>query len=156
VAFFVWSTALGKILTHDNLRKMNVIVIEWCCLCKKSGESIDHLLLHCDIARDLWSYILIVFGVQWVMSRTVLELLNSWGAAIGCGRAKEAWRLAPLCLLWCIWRERNAWLFEDVKTSMVELRKRLLNTLYIWIAFHHSLSVFTYVDFLKLFFVRPF
>jgi hypothetical protein len=156
VAFFVWSAALGKILTHDNLRKMNVIVIEWCCLCKKSGESIDHLLLHCDIARDLWSYILIVFGVQWVMSRTVLELLNSWGAAIGCGRAKEAWRLAPLCLLWCIWRERNAWLFEDVKTSMVELRKRLLNTLYIWIAFHHSLSVFTYVDFLKLFFVRPF
>jgi hypothetical protein len=30
-------------------------VIEWCCLCKKSGESIDHLLLHCEIAWDLWS-----------------------------------------------------------------------------------------------------
>jgi hypothetical protein len=86
----------------------------------------------------------------------VLELLNSWGAAIGCGRAKEAWQLAPLCLLWCIWRERNARLFEDVKTSMVELQKRLLNTLYIWIVSHHISSVFTYVDFLKLFSVRPF
>jgi hypothetical protein len=64
--------------------------------------------------------------------------------------------LAPLCLLWCIWRERNARLFEDVETSMVELRKRLLNTLYIWIASHHSLNIFTYVDFLKLFYVRPF
>jgi hypothetical protein len=63
VAFFVWSAALGKILTHDNLRKRNVIVIECCCLSKKSGESIDHLLLHCEIARDLWSYILILFGV---------------------------------------------------------------------------------------------
>jgi hypothetical protein len=52
-AFFVWSAALGKILTHDNLHKSNVIVIEWCCLCKKSGESIDHLLLHCEIAWDL-------------------------------------------------------------------------------------------------------
>jgi len=39
---------------------------------------------------------------------------------------------------------------------MVELRKRLLNTLYFWIAPHHSLSVFTYVDFLNLFSVRPF
>jgi hypothetical protein len=131
VAFFVWLAAFGKILTHDNLRKMNVIVIEWCCLCKKSGEFIDHLLLHCEIARNLWSYILILFGVEWVMPQTVLELLNSWGAAIRYGRAKEAWRLAPLCLLWCIWRERNARLFEDVETSMVELRKRLLNMLYI-------------------------
>jgi len=90
VAFFVWSATLGKILTHDNLRKRNVIVIEW-CLCKKSGESIDHLLLHCEIVRDLWSYILILFGVEWVMPRSVLKLLNSWGPVIGCGRAKEAW-----------------------------------------------------------------
>jgi hypothetical protein len=41
-------------------------------------------------------------------------------------------------------------LFEDVETSMVELRKRVLNMLYIWIASHHSLNVFTYVDFLKI------
>jgi len=147
---------LSKILTHDNLRKRNVIMMEWCCLCKKSGESIDHLLLHCEITRDLWSYILTLFGVEWVIPRSVLELLNSWGLAIWCGRAKEAWWLAPLCLLWCIWRERNALLFENVETSMVELRKRLLNMLYIWIASHHNLNVFTYVDFLKLFSVRPF
>jgi len=90
------------------------------------------------------------------MPHTVLELLNSWRAAIGYGSAKEARWLAPLCLLWCIWRERNARLFEDVETSMVELRKRLLNTLYIWIESSHNLNVFPYVDFLKLFYVRPF
>jgi hypothetical protein len=27
----------------DNLRKRNIVVVEWCCMCKKSGESIDHL-----------------------------------------------------------------------------------------------------------------
>jgi hypothetical protein len=82
--------------------------------------------------------------------------LISWGATIGSRHAKEAWRLAPLCLLWCIWRERTTRLFEDVETPMVELRKRLLNTLYSWIAPHHSLSVFTFVDFFNLFSVRPF
>jgi hypothetical protein len=58
VAFFVWTAALGKILTHDNLRKRNVVVIEWCCMCKKSGGSIEHLLLYWEVALDLWSYIL--------------------------------------------------------------------------------------------------
>jgi hypothetical protein len=98
-------------------------------MCKKSGESIEHLFLHCEVARDLWSYILTLFGVEWVMPRMVLELLTS-----GYGPAKEVWRLVPLCLMWCIWRERNARHFEDVEISMVELRKRLLNMLYIWIA----------------------
>jgi hypothetical protein len=30
--FFVWSAALGKILTMDNLRKRHIIVINWCCV----------------------------------------------------------------------------------------------------------------------------
>jgi hypothetical protein len=52
VVFFVWTTALGKILPLDNLRKRNVVV-KWCCMCKKNGKSIDHLLIHCKIAREL-------------------------------------------------------------------------------------------------------
>jgi len=156
VTFFVWSVVLGKILTHDNLCKKNVVVIEWCCMCKKNGGTIDHLLLHCEVARDLWNYILTLLGVEWVMQRIVLELLTSWGASIGYSPNKEAWRLVPLCLMWCIWWEWNARLFEDVEISMVEIRKHLLDTLYIWIASHHCLNVFTYVDFLNLFFAPSF
>jgi hypothetical protein len=132
------------------------VVIEWYCICKKSEESIEHLLLHCEVARDLWSYILTLFGLKWVMSRMVLDLLTSWGASFMYGPVKEVWRLVPLCLMWCIWREQNVPHFEDVEISMVELKKRLLNTLYIWIAFHHSLNVFTYADFLNLFYVRSY
>jgi hypothetical protein len=51
----VWTTALGKILTLDNLRKENVIIVEWCCMYKKCGESIYHLLLNCEVVTELWS-----------------------------------------------------------------------------------------------------
>ena len=63
VAFFVWTAALGKILTIDNLRKRKVKIIDWCYMCKCNGESVDHLMLHCPIISDLWSMIFGLFGV---------------------------------------------------------------------------------------------
>jgi hypothetical protein len=51
-AFFAWSATLGKIFTLDNLKK-HVIVMDRCCMCKRDGESVDHLLLHCDVASAL-------------------------------------------------------------------------------------------------------
>jgi hypothetical protein len=69
VTFFTWTTALGKILTLDNLCKRHTIVMVWCCMCKKSRETLDHLVLYCDIARDLWNLVFQIFGVEWVMPR---------------------------------------------------------------------------------------
>jgi hypothetical protein len=77
VAFFVWTATLGKILTLDNLRKRNIIVMEWCFMCKIPGESIDHLFLHCMVATELWRMILQMFGVEWVMPRSVKDMLGS-------------------------------------------------------------------------------
>jgi len=53
VSFFVWTAALGKILSHDNLHRRHIVVVEWYSMCRKSRESIDHLLLHYDVARDI-------------------------------------------------------------------------------------------------------
>jgi hypothetical protein len=78
VSFFVWTAALGRILTLDYLRKRGLIVVDWCSMCKRSGESIDHLLLHCDVARALWSVLFSIFYVKWVMNGRVIDLLACW------------------------------------------------------------------------------
>jgi len=91
------------------------------------------------------------------MPQMVLDLLTTWGASFGHGLAKKAWRLVPHCVLWSIWREWNARLFEDVETVMVVLRKRVLNTLFLWLASRLChLDVLTFVDFLNLLPVSPF
>jgi hypothetical protein len=51
--FFLWSAALGKILIVKNLRKRHIIIVDRCCLCKRDGESVDHFLLHYDVASAL-------------------------------------------------------------------------------------------------------
>ena len=78
VAFFSWTTALGRILTIDNFWKHRLILMDWCCMCKRSGESVDHLLLHYPMARELWFVVFGMFGVQWVMPHWVLDLWAGW------------------------------------------------------------------------------
>jgi hypothetical protein len=78
MVFFTWMAVLGKILTIDNLRKRNLIVINRCCLCKANEESIDHLFLHCEIAYSLWYAIFSQFGVSWVMPSKVAGLFACW------------------------------------------------------------------------------
>jgi hypothetical protein len=78
IAFFTWTAALGKILTIDNLRRRGLTLVNWCCLCKKSEETVNHLLIHCEFTSEIWHLVLILFGVSWVMPSNIVELLQCW------------------------------------------------------------------------------
>ena len=43
------------------------MVIDWCCMYKRDEETIDHLLMHCPVARELWNLVFSLFAVLWVM-----------------------------------------------------------------------------------------
>ena len=78
VAFFSRLASLGNILTTDNLLKRSIIVLDQCYMSKRCRESVDHLLLHCPIAFELWSLVFCLFGLHWVMPLKVLEVFESW------------------------------------------------------------------------------
>ena len=73
VRFFLWVGSLGKILT-DNLRKRNIVLVRWCCVSKRGGETMDHLMLHCSVARETWDMVFALFGVPRVMLGKVVHL----------------------------------------------------------------------------------
>jgi hypothetical protein len=75
MALFAWSAVLGKILNMDKLRKRHLIMVNRCCLCKlNEGESIDHLLHHCEVTSALWNAIFSCFGLSWVMPNRMVDL----------------------------------------------------------------------------------
>ncbi|KAG6733581.1 hypothetical protein I3842_01G232100 [Carya illinoinensis] len=102
--------------------KRDIMVMDWCYICKKSGESTDHLLLHCEIAMTLWNEVFTQLGLAWVMPAY-------WRAIWGNSQIASIWKMIPICLWWCIWRERNARSFEDQERSLDELRNLFFNTL---------------------------
>ena len=131
VSFFLWTAARGKILTIDNLVKKNLPLINWCCLCRCDEETVDPLLLHCKFASALWSEVLIMFGIQWVMPNTIVSLLFAWRNWLGTYSSK-VWNMVPACLMWLVWKERTAQTFEDIERPIDMLKNLLARTLFEW------------------------
>jgi hypothetical protein len=126
--FFVCSAALGKILT----------------------ESVDHLHLHCDVTSALWNNIFTCFGMSWVMPRRVIDLFACWWKS-GRPMSVVIWKMVPICILWCVWKEINLRCFEDLESSMEDILASFFHTLYLWmVAFLSPLSI-SFADFLVRF-----
>ncbi len=83
VSFFVLTVAWGRILTHDNLIRKGFSLVGWCCMCHCNGETVAHLLLHCETTFGLWSRALGFFGIQWVLPGMVTDLLLGWWKWLG-------------------------------------------------------------------------
>ena len=74
MAFFTWIVTHGQILALDNLMLRGRPLANRCC----NAESVDHLLLFCLITHSLWTYILRLFEIDWVMPGLVVDLLFCW------------------------------------------------------------------------------
>jgi hypothetical protein len=154
VAFFAWTAAHGKILTVDNLRRKGMVLVNRCWLCEADGESVDHLLLHCGTARALWNAFFTRFDLCWVMPRSVKELLASWCSS-GRSRSAVVWKMVPLCIMWCVWSERNLRCFVDLSRPIEDLIHFFLFTLFSWTVGWLAPRVISFSDFLSLFSLSP-
>uniref|UniRef100_A0A5B7AUB3 Reverse transcriptase zinc-binding domain-containing protein n=1 Tax=Davidia involucrata TaxID=16924 RepID=A0A5B7AUB3_DAVIN len=111
-AFFAWTTTWEAILTMENLPRRGFKLVGRCGMCKSERESVNHLLLHCTVARDAWSLLFSLFGCDWVMLAMVKDFLIGWKGGQVRKEARKVWRMEPLCHWWCLWGERNRCLLK--------------------------------------------
>ena len=131
VSFFIWTATWGKILTCDNLMRRGYTMVSRCCLCCSDGETVDHLLLHCPVSHMLWSFIFCSFHVSWLIPRSVKDLLFGWRNWFGKHHS-DIWNLAPLCLMWTVWLERNNRTFEDMLCTTAQILEKFASSLFDW------------------------
>ena len=87
------------------------------------GESIDHLLLHCTAARDIW--------LLAIMLKIVVQMLGCWQGRFHHHRISRAWVGGPLCITWTIWCEQNSRIFDGFEHSNHVIKKFMLRCLYV-------------------------
>jgi hypothetical protein len=113
--------------------------------CFFSNKEDNHKTANNYIHRILFKVKL--FGVAWVMPQSVNEMLGSWRGKMGNRLLVPIWRMAPLYLIWCLWKKRNAHSFEDCETSSLNLKKLATQTLFTWRVTLHSMSDYSFSDF---------
>uniref|UniRef100_A0A5B7BUT8 Reverse transcriptase zinc-binding domain-containing protein n=1 Tax=Davidia involucrata TaxID=16924 RepID=A0A5B7BUT8_DAVIN len=91
-------------------------------MCREEVETSNHLFLHCKVAKDLWGLTFSLFGCHWVISDSVKNHLASWKGGKGKKDPRKTWKMALLCLMWCLWNERNRRFFEEVEMPLFCLK----------------------------------
>ena len=104
------------------------------------------------VVRWLIGYgvVFITFGLSWVIPRSILDLLFGWWNWLG-KHSSQIWNLVPLCILWCIWKERNRRTFEDLNSFGDQMLASFSGTLLIDLGLGNSRLVILSLLFLVLF-----
>ncbi|KAG2680361.1 hypothetical protein I3760_11G096400 [Carya illinoinensis] len=106
--------------------------MDCCFMCKRSGESADHLLLHCEVSRALWDEVFAKLGIAWVMPKSVVNLLACWKGVQRNHQIVAVWKMVPLCLMCCIWNEWNGCCFDNRECSVDGVRAFFFHSLLLW------------------------
>ena len=83
-------------------------------LCIKHGESADHLFVYCSLTLGLQHILFQIAKMDLVPLRSISYMMTIDYKGFGkFKRCRVLWQTACIALIWVVWRERNARIFED-------------------------------------------
>lgn len=135
IEVFVWSALLERINSRQKLAHLGIIPTEndVCVLCSQASESSNHLLLHCIVAQQLWCWWLEMWGIKWVFPANLKVTFEQWQSPLKSPFFKKVWHTCFFVIVWTIWKERNARIFEGSSSSVKFLQDMILLRIGWWI-----------------------
>ena len=85
-----------------------------------------------------------------MMLKIVVELVACWPGRFQRLWNGHLWMAALHYLMWCLWRERNNWSFEDIERTMPNLKLLFFITFLDWLSVLHNRSLWFVIDLIDL------
>lgn len=118
--FFTWLAVQDRCWTSDRLARRGLPHQDACPLCDQHEESIQHLLISCVFARQVWH------GLGVITGRQELEPLHDETLGEWCirqdqdPRHRRSTRAKCLLGMWMVWKHRNDIVFNGATTSLTK------------------------------------
>nr|CCA66178.1 hypothetical protein [Beta vulgaris subsp. vulgaris] len=136
IELFVWLALLGKINTRDKLASLGIIHGDCniCPLCMTEPETAEHLLLHCPVASQIWSWWIGLWRIKWAFPLSLREAFTQWFWPKNSPFFKKVWSAVFFIIVWTLWKERNQRIFSNNPSTVKVLKDMVLMRLGWWIS----------------------
>lgn len=119
--FFMWLVTHDRCWTADRLARKGLPHTEQCLLCDQDKEKINHLLLHCVCARQVWFCVLQELHLQALDPNLDASSFDDWWEFVNSrvdGLIKKGLNSIIILAAWSLWNHRNRFVFDGVLPSL--------------------------------------
>ena len=126
--FFLWLVSHKRVWTADRLVKGNLPHPESCPLCDQEDETINHLLVGCVFARQVWAQVLQQFGLLHLAPQPAVDRFLGWWKRSSAAAPKEVrkgFNSLIILVAWEIWKHQNSCVFDNGQPSVQDVLRSI-------------------------------
>jgi len=132
---FLWLAIRNRCWTADRLEKRGLPHPEQCPLCDQEDETVQHLLVSCVVARQVWFKLLAPLNLGDCIPRQRERSFAEWWRKV-LKKVKKEYKKGVNSLIilgaWMIWKHRNACVFEGMAPSVDSIMRDLKDEHSLW------------------------
>ncbi|XP_071700411.1 uncharacterized protein [Rutidosis leptorrhynchoides] len=114
IELFVWRAVQKRLPVRIELDKRGIDLNSVrCSLCDDDLESVDHSLIFCKNAMDVWDRVFAWWDLGSMTNLSINELLRGHGPSSPTSFGSKLWQAVEWVSAYLIWRNRNEKVFRD-------------------------------------------
>ncbi|KAL0304188.1 UNVERIFIED_CONTAM: putative ribonuclease H protein [Sesamum radiatum] len=116
MSIFIWRLLHNFIPVDERLREKGLSIVSKCMCCHNS-ETVQHLFLNGNVAREVWLYFGTLFSLIPPHTEYISTMIHAWRLSSPFVNNGHIRLLLPILILWSMWRMRNEAKFNDARFS---------------------------------------
>lgn len=133
IKVFIWKALSNALAVNDCLLDRGMKCDGCCQICGMDGESINHVLFSCTLARQVWAISEFPSPPGGFCEKTLYANMNHLYSVMNSrGSMKEITQVFPWTL-WYIWKNRNSLLFEGLLYEGMQTWKKAEEEAKLWL-----------------------